>query len=347
MQTVLAQADAPLVSIIVPVYNAESFLTDCLESLLHQDLKNSEILCVDDGSKDGSWEILQEYARNYPQIRIFHQENAGVSAARNRGIAMAKGQYLCFCDSDDFLVDGILGQAFEKMQQQDARLCYFEMQRVPESYRRRGDRVGEHPVVTRGMSGAVLRNLYVFLLLIRRDLLESSGAAFHTGLAYSEDELFVLDILGSVEPDEVLHLHQVGCIHRKNSGSVMNAPKFIRGPKHYRSARLFALELKKRLPKYSPDSPMHQELLRRRKVTITNALYDALYIPDRKPREILQELKEEGNYPFPFYWEYLKLAEVKTTVSNYLRFLFPIAPYYILLSTTIRFFFRILKKDTR
>ena len=89
------------VSVIVPVYNAEKYLKRCMDSLLAQTHKNIEILLVDDGSKDSSGKMCDEYDRNYLSVKTFHKENGGSSSARNAGIRMATGDYVAFCDSDD------------------------------------------------------------------------------------------------------------------------------------------------------------------------------------------------------------------------------------------------------
>ena len=90
------------VSVIVPVYNGEAFLRECLDSIARQTLHDIEILCVDDGSRDGSAAILGEYAEKDPRFRFLPQENQGVSAARNRAMALARGDFLAFMDCDDF-----------------------------------------------------------------------------------------------------------------------------------------------------------------------------------------------------------------------------------------------------
>lgn len=90
-----------LVSIIVPVYNVEPYLRTCMDSLTGQTYKNIEILLIDDGSEDKSGDICDEYARRDRRIRVCHQKNQGVSAARNTGIEMAEGEYLLFVDPDD------------------------------------------------------------------------------------------------------------------------------------------------------------------------------------------------------------------------------------------------------
>ena len=94
-----------LVSVIVPVYNAESTLPRCIESILHQTCGDFELLLVDDGSRDSSGAICDRYAAQDSRIRVFHKENGGVSSARNCGIQLAKGVYILFLDSDDFWND--------------------------------------------------------------------------------------------------------------------------------------------------------------------------------------------------------------------------------------------------
>lgn len=95
-------------SIIVPVYNVEAFLEECIESILNQEYKNFEILLIDDGSTDNSGQLCDEYAKKYSCIRTYHKENGGLSDARNCGISHAKGNYLIFIDSDDWILEGCL-----------------------------------------------------------------------------------------------------------------------------------------------------------------------------------------------------------------------------------------------
>ena len=91
------------ISVIVPVYNVEKFLAQCLESLVLQTYKNLEIIIVDDGSSDNSYKIYKKYAKSDSRIQIIKQKNAGVSAARNTGLASATGEYVHFIDSDDYI----------------------------------------------------------------------------------------------------------------------------------------------------------------------------------------------------------------------------------------------------
>jgi glycosyltransferase involved in cell wall biosynthesis len=103
-----------LVSIIIPVYNVKEYLTECIESVLNQSYKFIEIILIDDGSNDGSGDICDEYALKDKRIKVMHQQNAGVSAARNAGIDISTGEYIAFLDSDDTLDDNIIETAVQK-----------------------------------------------------------------------------------------------------------------------------------------------------------------------------------------------------------------------------------------
>ena len=93
---------APKVSVIIPVYNTERYLRQCLDSVVNQTLRDIEIICVDDGSTDGSLEILREYQAKDERIKILSQEKSNAGNARNLGLSIAEGEYLSFLDSDDF-----------------------------------------------------------------------------------------------------------------------------------------------------------------------------------------------------------------------------------------------------
>lgn len=92
-----------LISVIIPVYNVEKYLRECLDSVLHQTYKKLEVILVDDGSTDGSGRICDEYAERYPYFRVIHKKNAGLGMARNSGLETATGEYVYFLDSDDYI----------------------------------------------------------------------------------------------------------------------------------------------------------------------------------------------------------------------------------------------------
>lgn len=113
----------PKVSVIIPVYNVEKYLEQCLDSVINQTLKDIEIICVNDGSTDNSKNILEKYAQKDSRIKILTQENKGQGAARNRGIKEATGKYLYFVDSDDWLVNNALEKLFNHITKTNADIC--------------------------------------------------------------------------------------------------------------------------------------------------------------------------------------------------------------------------------
>ena len=115
-----------LVSIIIPVYNAEKYIKNCIMSTLNQDYKNLEILVVNDGSKDNSYEICQELARQDNRIKVFNKENGGCSSARNMGLDNASGNYICFLDADDFVYPNYVSTQLSAIKDGDMGIGNFK-----------------------------------------------------------------------------------------------------------------------------------------------------------------------------------------------------------------------------
>ena len=115
-----------LLSIIIPVYNVEKYLAECLDSVCSQTLKDLEIICIDDGSTDNSAAILADYARRDPRIRVIKQANAGVGAARNRGMDEARGKYVAFVDADDYLDLRMAEDTVALCEKNDLDFCLFD-----------------------------------------------------------------------------------------------------------------------------------------------------------------------------------------------------------------------------
>lgn len=108
-----------LISIVVPAYNVSDYLKRCLDTLVAQTYKNYEVIIVDDGSTDETGEIADQYAKKYSQITCIHKENAGLGKARNTGIKLAKGDYITFVDSDDFVETNFLEKSIKYIQKLD------------------------------------------------------------------------------------------------------------------------------------------------------------------------------------------------------------------------------------
>jgi len=196
------------VSVIIPVYNVAQYLEECLQSLAGQTLQNAEFLLVDDGSTDGSGAICDRWAGMDARFIAVHQENQGVSGARNRGLQIARGNYIGFADADDWLESNALELLSclldENPQAQMACAGYYE--HLPDPGRTPLARPAARHAV-HGMAGkeAALRNVMmrdgyftaVFNKLFRRTFLCQNGClrAFDTALHMGEDEVWLLTLL--------------------------------------------------------------------------------------------------------------------------------------------------------
>ena len=115
----------PFISIIIPVYNSEKLLKQCLDSVLNQTLNNIEIICVDDGSTDNSFEILKEYEKKDNRVIALTQKNSGAGVARNKGVEIAKGKYIAFIDSDDWIEHDALEKLYNNIENNDSDMVLF------------------------------------------------------------------------------------------------------------------------------------------------------------------------------------------------------------------------------
>lgn len=113
-------------SIVVPVYNVEKYVTECLDSIIMQMIENCEIILVDDGSTDTSGIICDNYAKKYNFINVIHQENQGLAGARNSGLKVAKGDFVAFVDSDDKLSNGALAEVSTWMTNSPTDICFMK-----------------------------------------------------------------------------------------------------------------------------------------------------------------------------------------------------------------------------
>ena len=119
----------PEVSVIIPVYNTEKYLHECLDSVCNQTFKDIEIICVDDGSTDKSLAVLKQYQQKDDRIKILEQKNKGGGAARNYGLSIAQGDYVIFLDSDDFFEENFISELYSKITLENADMCVCDFRK--------------------------------------------------------------------------------------------------------------------------------------------------------------------------------------------------------------------------
>lgn len=195
--------DKKLISIIVPIYNSELFLEKSIKSIMNQLYKNIEIILVDDGSTDRSPIICDELAKKDERIRVIHKENNGAAAARNTGIECAKGDYIAFVDSDDYIDCQMYDEMMKINDQYDCDIvmcdCFKEGNdtRTLFTHPIRKGYYDKENLVNEYFSSLLMTNSVDYpasisncLMLFKRNMIENNNLRYKTGIRFSEDLLF-------------------------------------------------------------------------------------------------------------------------------------------------------------
>lgn len=187
------------ISIIVPVYKVEKYLPKCLDSILAQTFSDFEVLLVDDGSPDSSGRIAEEYAERDSRIKVFHKENGGVSSARNYGLRQARGQYIAFCDSDDWVEADWLKTLYEQISEYPVDLSVCGLMKEDEAGKTLFS-IDERHIYTKNKEEALLTLFngdgyyryqgWVVNKLYKKEILIKNHIYFNEKISYSEDRLF-------------------------------------------------------------------------------------------------------------------------------------------------------------
>ncbi len=189
------------VSVIIPVYNAEGTIGNILDKLITQKYKNIEIIAVNDGSKDGSLKILEEFSKSDERVMVINQENAGVSAARNAGISRATGEFIIFIDSDDDFSEDIVVKLIEASSDGiDFVMCSMSIN-GRDIVTRSAVVKGRESIVCHVLRSLLTKNLYYgpYCKLFRSNIIREYNIRFPEQISYGEDTIFVLDYLRQVE----------------------------------------------------------------------------------------------------------------------------------------------------
>lgn len=225
----------PLISVIVPVYNVENYIGECLESIISQSLNDIEIICVNDGSTDSSLKILEQYANADARIIVISQDNKGLSEARNVGIEVATGKYICFVDGDDIISSGALESIKSTIDENvDIQIIAYETaELLYENGLPRDKNKDLYYMVKKDYPGIKLgRDLFVeliengdfvesaWLLAINRTWLNEHNIRF-VPEAYFEDSAFSLECYFQAE--RMIHIKERIYIYRIRRNSIMTS----------------------------------------------------------------------------------------------------------------------------
>lgn len=233
------------VSIIVPVFNKEKYLRDCIESLRSQTYRDIEIILIDDGSVDGSWEIINKYSRLDVRIIALHQDNAGVCVARNNGLNHVSGKWISFVDADDALPTNSIETLVAHADKHNADLVIGNFTRVQGTdeffVHEYDDDFINHNILTRIDAGRTWGQLY------KSEIIREHQIRFIDGLAYSEDYVFLTNYCLYIKSLE--YISDSVYYYRINSDSVTYHPDIIKNAYH----QLWAAESTYRLLDLHPE----------------------------------------------------------------------------------------------
>lgn len=268
--------EKPLISVIIPIYNVEHYLEECLNSVVNQTYKNIEIIAVNDGSNDKSLQILENYAQIYKNIKVFNQENKGNSIARNKGIEHARGKYINFLDSDDYLALDTFENLVKKMERHQLDLIRFgaepfvdgidyDISKNQYDFKQyyKSEKVYKKEEFLASLQQTLLQKEFSAspcLYLVRRDIIEQNQIRFTPGIRY-EDELFTLEVFLNV--NKAMYDPNLYYKRRYRENSIMTTQASSKNlKKSFDSYSYVIKEMGKLLEEY--NHPMEKQLIQKR-----------------------------------------------------------------------------------
>lgn len=216
------------ISIIIPIYNASLYLRECLDSVLAQTFSDYEIILVNDGSTDDSLKICEEYASKYDKIIVLTGENAGVSAARNKGLDVATGEWVVFADADDVMLPEALDTLYGRAVTTGANLILGNAVKLI------NDKISSplHNLKKETLPNIIhgIKHFALWGYLIRREIIEDYKLRFIEGLAYSEDRLFIYQL--ACHCKTITYTDKSVYVYRINPTSACSNTNGLRKAKH-------------------------------------------------------------------------------------------------------------------
>ena len=256
-----------VVSIIVPIYNKEKYLTECVDSILQQTFKDFELILVDDGSKDSSWSIINEYAEKDKRVIPIHQENEGVSVARNTGLDNAHGKWICFVDADDYLPKDGIQILVEHGEKSNADIVNANATRVEDDKQFKIFNFNNE--IVKGNIYPRLVHFAPWAQLFKRSIIEEHHLRYVKGLAYSEDNVFILYY--SLYASSIEFVNDSVYNYRINSDSAIQNKDYKKVAYHQMWAAHEVYKLKDK------ESSLRNFIINRTKILISSSINAYVY----------------------------------------------------------------------
>lgn len=317
-----------LLSIVVPVYNVQEHLRECLNSLLAQDVDDSqyEIVCINDGSKDLSGDILDEYQKKDKKIKVLHTENGGVSSARNKGIDLANGKYIWFVDSDDMIRENCLQLILELLKTHEPSAIQIkEIASVSvewEPLQSKDYFIAEHSIGFHGGAWATIINL---------NIVKENNLSFDEELSIGEDNLFHLSYYLNSSGNTIC-IKDECYFYRQREGSAMTT---ILPNKRVKNNLRLAIKMKELIDNISWNDKVLAQSLNRKQ--INNLYYSAIWrilyaLPksDYNYKEVFNILKSKRIKLPPFWGMSIPGKNFKAKIKRFFSRMYSIKPFYFI-----------------
>lgn len=301
----------PKISIIVPIYNKKKYLRECIDSILSQSFNDFELILIDDGSKDSSWTIIQEYAVHDNRIVPFRQANAGVSAARNAGLDRAQGKWICFVDADDYLPKDGIQILVEHGEKSNADIVNANVTRVEDEKQFKIFNFNNE--IIKGNIYPRLVHFAPWAQLFKRNIIEAHHLRYVRGLAYSEDNVFILHY--SLYASSIEFVNQSVYNYRINQDSAIQNKDYKKVAYHQMWAAHEVYKLKDK------ESSLRNFIINRTKILISSSINAYVYraINVLKINDIIRlysDFFKETN----MFHEYIIKATTLHTIKLLLKF---------------------------